>query len=260
MRSQRSERREPRKTKREINESEPVPLKRPFHPMTDAQEDYAAAIDRSVFTFGIGPAGTGKTYVAACKAAEHLRNGDRTRVILTRPAVEAAGERLGFLPGTLADKFGPYMKPLMNILIEQLGRGYVECAIKNGRIQSVPMAFMRGETFKDSFIIADEMQNATQEQLKMLLTRLGAGSKMVVDGDPAQTDIGSASGLTDAVRRLQFLSKVSVVRFQRSDIVRHDITQSIVEAYEDQSGQIEILRLPETEDLGRVPEPEPVPG
>lgn len=260
---QRSER--PRKTRKTSNRAElvvdEVPRYKPFHPLTDAQEDYASAIERSVFTFAIGPAGTGKTYVAACKAAEHLRRGERSKVILTRPAIEAAGERLGFLPGTLADKFGPYMKPLMNILIEQLGNGFVECAIKNGRIQMVPMAFMRGETFKDAFIIADEMQNATQEQLKMLLTRLGQGSKMVVDGDPAQTDIGESSGLTDAVRRLQFVDKISVVRFNKSDIVRHDITQSIVEAYEETNGPIAFLRQPAPEELGRVRDrADPVPG
>ena len=261
--SRREEKRLRAKTPATPYDANPKPsLGKPFVPLTDAQEDYASAIDRSVYTFGVGPAGTGKTYVAACKAAEHLRRGDRSRVILTRPAIEAAGEKLGFLPGTLADKFGPYMKPLMNILLEQLGSGFVECAIKNGRIQMIPMAFMRGETFKNAFIIADEMQNATQEQLKMLLTRLGQGSKMVVDGDPAQTDIGNNSGLTDAVRRMQHINRVSVVRFAKTDIVRHDITQSVVEAYEDEpSGPLTFLRQSPSEELGSLRDlPDPVAG
>lgn len=204
----------------------------PFLPKTDAQAEYADSIESNTFTFGTGPAGTGKTYVAACKAAEHLMAHDQNKVILTRPAVEAAGEKLGYLPGKLEDKFGPYMKPLMNILVERLGRNVVESAVRMGRIQMIPMAFMRGETFKHSLIIADEMQNATREQLKMLLTRIGEGSRMVIDGDPDQTDIGGESGLKDAVYRIGRLRRVGVVNFLKSDIVRHSIIQDVIEAYE----------------------------
>lgn len=234
------ERRERRRTREEsfpVIEAGPEPSVKPrraapLRLLTEAQEDYSDAIDRSIYTFGVGPAGTGKTYVAAAKACEHLLEDNRHVVILTRPAVEAAGERLGFLPGGLADKFGPYMRPLMNIMIERLGAGFVDCAIKNGRIKMIPMAFMRGETFKHSLIIADEMQNATREQLKMLLTRIGEGSRMVIDGDPDQTDIGGESGLKDAVYRIGRLRRVGVVNFLKSDIVRHSIIQDVIEAYE----------------------------
>lgn len=205
---------------------------KPFVPATDRQADYVEAVTYATFTFSTGPAGCGKTYVAACLAAEHLRAAPDTKVILTRPAVEAAGERLGFMPGGLDEKFGPYMRPLMRTLIERLGEGFVACAVKNERIVCLPMAFMRGETFTDALIIADEMQNATREQLKMLLTRIGEGSRMVIDGDPQQTDLGEESGLEDAIRRLSNVKGVSVVRFTRSDIVRHSIIQDVLEAYE----------------------------
>lgn len=207
-----------------------------FKALTEAQASYADAIDYSTFIFGLGPAGTGKTYVAACKACDHLKGwtgeGPPTRIILTRPAVEAAGEKLGFLPGELHEKFGPYMKPLMRILIDRLGPGYVDCAIKNERIQMIPLAFMRGETFDNALILADEMQNATREQFKMLLTRIGEGSRMVIDGDPGQSDIGETSGLSDAAYRLRNVRNVALVRFAKSDIVRHDIIQDVIEAYE----------------------------
>jgi phosphate starvation-inducible PhoH-like protein len=204
----------------------------PFTPKTDRQARYAALIDSSTYTFCVGPAGTGKTFVAAAKACEHLTRSPRTSVVLTRPAVEAAGEKLGFLPGELHEKFGPYMKPLLRLMIDRLGAGFVECAIKNERIRMIPMAFMRGETFDDALIIADEMQNATREQLKMLLTRLGAGSRMIIDGDPEQTDIGDASGLDDALYRLRHVEGVGIVHFERSDIVRHSIIQDVIDAYE----------------------------
>ncbi|QSY98621.1 PhoH family protein (plasmid) [Rhizobium bangladeshense] len=203
-----------------------------FRPATDRQADYADAIDFSTYTFGTGPAGTGKTYVAAIKACQHLRSSDKTKVILTRPAVEAAGEKLGFLPGELPEKFGPYMKPLMRIMIDQLGASFVDTLIKYERLQMIPLAFMRGETFEDALIIADEMQNATREQMKMLLTRIGEGSRMIIDGDPAQTDIGEDSGLEDAIYRLRNIKNVSVVRFEKSDIVRHTIIQEVITAYE----------------------------
>lgn len=237
-RTTRGERRRERRAERRadnppaMDEAAPRKGVRPFQPLTTAQDDYADAIDSSVFTFGLGPAGTGKTYVAACKACEHLLADSRNRVVLTRPAVEAAGESLGFLPGGLADKFGPYMKPLMAIFIERLGHGFVNCAVKNGRIVMLPMAFMRGETFRHSLILADEMQNATREQLKMLLTRLGEGSRMIIDGDPDQSDIGGDSGLDDAVYRLRHLHDVKIVQFTRRDIVRHSIIQHVIEAYE----------------------------
>jgi phosphate starvation-inducible PhoH-like protein len=205
---------------------------KPFKSLTDKQADYADAIDFATYTFGLGPAGVGKTYVAACKACDHLKASDSTKVILTRPAVEAAGERLGFLPGDLAEKFGPHLKPLMRILVERLGDSYVETLIRYERLQMIPLAFMRGESFAESLIIADEMQNATPEQFKMLLTRIGEGSRMIIDGDPRQSDIGAASGLEDAVYKLRGIKNVAVVRFDKSDIVRHSIIQEVIEAYE----------------------------
>lgn len=206
-----------------------------FRPLTDAQAYYADAIDLSTYIFALGPAGTGKTYVAACKLADHLKASTDNRAILTRPALEAGGENLGYLPGELAEKFGPYMKPLMRILIDRLSENYVDCAIKNERLIQLPLAFMRGETFDNALILATEMQNATREQFKMLLTRIGQGSRMVIEGDPKQIDLPrkEESGLEDAVRRLSPLQQVAVVRFDKTDIVRHDIIQDVLTAYEE---------------------------
>ena len=203
-----------------------------FQPITERQQDMVDAIAASTVVFAIGPAGTGKSFVAANVAASYLLADNRRRVLVTRPAVEAAGEKLGFLPGELEEKFDPYVRPVLKILEQRLGKGAVESMVKNGRITFMPLAFMRGETFDDCFVIADEAQNMTKEQMKMLLTRIGRGSVMVVDGDPMQSDIGSKSGLEDAVYRLRDVSGVSVVRFGRSDIVRHDIIQEILDAYE----------------------------
>jgi phosphate starvation-inducible PhoH-like protein len=207
---------------------------KPFRPLTEAQADYSDAIDFATYTFGVGPAGTGKTYVAACKACDHLKSSDQARVILTRPVIEAAGEKLGFLPGTLAEKFGPYLKPFMRILIDRLGESFVETLVRYERLQMIPLAFMRGESYADTLIIADEAQNMTPLMFKLLLTRIGEGSRMVIDGDPTQVDPGVQSGLEDAIYRLRLrnVKNVEVVRFTKADIVRHDIIQHVLEAYE----------------------------
>lgn len=206
----------------------------PLEPQTDRQADYINAIKTSTITFGIGPAGTGKTYVCAAMAADGLKAKSVTRLIVTRPAVEA-GESLGFLPGELHEKFEPYLRPFRDVLNERLGASFVEHAMKCDykKIEAIPLAYIRGMTFKDCWVILDEAQNTTPKQMKMFLTRLGQHAKLIINGDPKQRDIDGPSGLTDAVDRLQGLPGVSTVRFTNDDIVRHDLTQSIIERYEE---------------------------
>jgi phosphate starvation-inducible PhoH-like protein len=203
----------------------------PFEPRTDKQRAYAAAIRRGGLTFGLGPAGTGKTYVAGCIAAEALLNHQVEKIILTRPAVEAGGERLGFLPGEKEEKFDPYFDPFRDVLEERLGRNFVELLIKDGRIKCEPFAYMRGKTFKNAFVILDEAQNATVEQFKLFLTRIGENATVVVDGDETQCDV-DASGLLDAANRLLAIPAVKVVMFRKADIVRSAFVQEVVEALE----------------------------
>lgn len=181
-------------------------------------------------TFGIGPAGTGKTYIAAAYGAELLALGKVERLILTRPAVEA-GEELGFLPGALDEKYAPYLSPVRTILDKRLGRGAVEYLLKAKRIVPMPLAYMRGETFEDAFVLLDEAQNTTPTQLKLFLTRIGPNARVVVDGDVEQVDIKGKSGLLDAVHRLGHLPSVRVVHFNDEDIVRSGIVADIIKAY-----------------------------
>jgi len=202
-----------------------------IEPKNAAQTRYVNSIKSSQLTFALGPAGTGKTWVCTGLAAQALHSGEIEKLIITRPAVEA-GENLGFLPGELEEKFDPYLQPFRDSLYHFLGKGFTEYLIKAGRIEAAPLAYMRGRTFKDSWVILDEAQNTTPKQMKMFLTRLGDGCKMIVNGDIAQTDIHGKSGLQDATERLFYIPSVRVVKFKREDIVRSGIVQEIVEAYE----------------------------
>ncbi len=202
----------------------------PLRPRTEAQRRYIAAIQHAVLTFGIGPAGTGKTYIAARLAADAIAMRRIERVIVTRPVVEA-GESLGFLPGELDEKFEPFFAPVREVFESRLGRGHVDALVNSGRIMACPLAYMRGRTFRDAFVLLDEAQNVSPVQMKLFLTRIGENATVVVDGDPEQCDIGAPHGLLEALARLQGLPGVAVVGFERRDIVRSDLAQQIVEAY-----------------------------
>ena len=197
------------------------------------QQDYLRNIELSDITFGVGPAGTGKTYLAVARAVEALEAEYVRRVVLTRPAVEA-GERLGFLPGDLAQKVDPYLRPLYDALYEMLGFERVAKLIERSVIEIAPLAYMRGRTLNDSFIILDEAQNTTVEQMKMFLTRIGFGAKAVITGDVTQVDLprGQRSGLRHVVEVLKDVQGISFTFFQARDVVRHPVVQRIVEAYE----------------------------
>jgi len=199
---------------------------------TAGQKDYLDAIDENTITFGIGPAGTGKTYLAVAKAVEALYKKEVSRIILTRPAVEA-GERLGFLPGTLSEKIDPYLRPLFDSLQEMLEPDVTAKLMDAGVIEVAPLAYMRGRTLNDSFIILDEAQNTTGEQMKMFLTRLGFNSKMVITGDITQIDLpGGKSGLGIAQTVLADVEGLHVQKLSSRDVVRHELVTRIVEAYE----------------------------
>jgi phosphate starvation-inducible PhoH-like protein len=203
-------------------------------PRTAMQADYMRQLASRDVIFALGPAGTGKTYLAVAQAVSQLITGSVQRLILSRPAVEA-GERLGFLPGDMKEKVDPYLRPLYDALYDCMPPEQVERRLASGEIEIAPIAFMRGRTLADAFVILDEAQNTTKEQMKMFLTRFGQGSRMVVCGDPKQVDIpGGAqhSGLHDAVERLTGVDGIGVVRFGIGDVVRHPIVGRIVEAYE----------------------------
>ena len=207
--------------------------KKVLAPKSINQRRYLEAIERNDMVFGVGPAGTGKTYLAVAMAVSALINKQVARIILTRPAVEA-GERLGFLPGTLQEKVDPYLRPLYDALYDMLDSDRVEKLLERNVIEVAPIAFMRGRTLNDSFIILDEAQNSTPEQMKMILTRQGFGSKMVVNGDITQIDLpnGRRSGLIDAIEVLKGVEGISFVQFDERDVVRHTLVQRIVKAYE----------------------------
>ena len=199
---------------------------------TLGQKTYLAEIDENTITFGIGPAGTGKTYLAVAKAVAALYSKQVSRIILTRPAVEA-GERLGFLPGTLSEKIDPYLRPLFDALQEMLEPEATQRLLQSGVIEVAPLAYMRGRTLNDSFIILDEAQNTTAEQMKMFLTRLGFGSKMVITGDVTQIDLpGGKSGLSLATRILKGVEGISISGLTSKDVVRHELVTRIVDAYD----------------------------
>lgn len=206
---------------------------RPIRCKTYGQYQYVKAIRDHELTFAIGPAGTGKTYLAMALAVVALRNKEIERIVLTRPAVEA-GEKLGFLPGDLSQKVDPYLRPLFDALYEMMGPESYQRLQERGILEVAPLAYMRGRTLSDSFIILDEAQNTTPEQMKMFLTRFGAGSRVVVTGDLTQTDLapGKLSGLLQAVDVLKNIPEISIIRLSESDVVRHDLVQTVVKAYE----------------------------
>jgi phosphate starvation-inducible PhoH-like protein len=206
--------------------------RRRVSPRSPTQAAYLRAMRDHDLVFGIGPAGTGKTYLAVATGVALLRQRAVDRLILSRPAVEA-GERLGFLPGDMKDKVDPYLRPLYDALQDMLPDGKLGAKLESGQIEIAPLAFMRGRTLANAFVILDEGQNTTPGQMKMFLTRLGENSRMVVTGDPSQHDLppGTYSGLVDAVRRLDQTSEVAVIRFSEQDIVRHPLVETILKAY-----------------------------
>ena len=206
---------------------------KPIKPKTVGQKTYCETIAKKTITIGVGPAGTGKTYLAVAMAVTAFRAGSINRIILTRPAVEA-GEKLGFLPGDLQQKVDPYLRPLYDALFDMLGAETYQRLLEKGNIEVAPLAYMRGRTLDDSFIILDEAQNTTSEQMKMFLTRLGFNSKMVITGDITQIDLpdGKRSGLKDAMKILRGIDDIGQFRFTEKDVVRHKLVQDIVKAYE----------------------------
>ncbi len=206
---------------------------KPVKAKTLGQKHYVDCISKNTIVFGVGPAGTGKTYLAVAMAVKAFRAKEVARIILTRPAVEA-GEKLGFLPGDLQQKVDPYLRPLYDALFEMLGPDNFQKYQEKGSIEVAPLAYMRGRTLDDSFIILDEAQNTTPEQMKMFLTRLGFNSKIVVTGDITQIDLpdGKRSGLKEAIRILKNIEDIKTVRFTEKDVVRHRLVQDIIKAYD----------------------------
>ena len=216
---------------------------KPIKAKTVGQQNYMKAIMKNTVTIGVGPAGTGKTYLAVAAAVAAFRERTVNRIILTRPAVEA-GERLGFLPGDLQNKVDPYLRPLYDALYDMLGPETFQKYQERGSIEVAPLAYMRGRTLDDSFIILDEAQNTTREQMKMFLTRLGFGSKIVITGDVTQIDLpdDKVSGLKDAVRVLDGVKDIAICKLSSADVVRHALVQQIINAYERAAQKTEIKR------------------
>ena len=214
---------------------------KPIKAKTVGQQNYMKAISKNTVTIGVGPAGTGKTYLAVAAAVAAFRERTVNRIILTRPAVEA-GERLGFLPGDLQNKVDPYLRPLYDALYDMLGPETFQKYQERGSIEVAPLAYMRGRTLDDSFIILDEAQNTTKEQMKMFLTRLGFGSKIVITGDVTQIDLpdDKVSGLKDAIRVLEGVKDIAICRLTSADVVRHALVQEIINAYEKAAKKQEI--------------------
>jgi phosphate starvation-inducible PhoH-like protein len=208
--------------------------KKLIRPKTALQSQYMESISKRVISFGVGPAGTGKTYLAVAKAVQALENEEVARLILTRPAVEA-GEKLGFLPGDLSQKVDPYLRPVYDALYEMLGFEKVEKLISRHIIEVAPLAYMRGRTLNNAFVILDEAQNTTPMQMKMFLTRIGFGTKAVVTGDITQTDLpaNQSSGLSHSLNILKKIEAIGIVNFTSGDVVRHPLVQNIVEAYDE---------------------------
>ena len=200
--------------------------------LTDKQHDYMQEIEHRILTFSIGPAGTGKSYVAVSLAAEAFMNKEISQIIITRPVVEA-GNSLGFLPGEQSEKYMPYIAPVYDILLQKMGKSQLEYALKVGQIRAIPLEMMRGLSFNDTWVILDEAQNVTKAQMKLFLTRIGRNCKVIVDGDIKQSDLKVESGLLDAVRRFYQLPDVGVVEFSHEDIVRSGIVKDIIMGYSD---------------------------
>ena len=207
--------------------------KKTIYPKSDGQKKYIQSINEYDVIFGLGPAGTGKSYLAVAKAVQFLKKGNIEKIVLSRPAVEA-GENLGFLPGDMKDKVDPYLRPIYDALYEMMPFDLVEKKLQEGIIEIAPVAFMRGRTFKNSFIIIDEAQNTSSIQMKMILTRLGHGSKMIINGDLTQIDIKyiNDSGLNTAQKKLINLKNIKFVNLNKKDVVRHNIVSEIISAYE----------------------------
>ncbi|MBO5952712.1 MAG: PhoH family protein [Oscillospiraceae bacterium] len=224
---------------------------KPIKAKTVGQQNYMKAISRNTVTIGVGPAGTGKTYLAVAAAVAAFRERTVNRIVLTRPAVEA-GERLGFLPGDLQNKVDPYLRPLYDALYDMLGAETFQKYQERGSIEVAPLAYMRGRTLDDSFIILDEAQNTTSEQMKMFLTRLGFGSKVVITGDVTQIDLprDKTSGLKDAIRVLDGVKDIAICRLTSADVVRHALVQEIINAYE-RAGRNTEIKKPAGEFHGR---------
>lgn len=220
-------------TKSHMSSAQIATRKRTIHARTPTQDQYMRALDRAEMVFGVGPAGTGKTYLAVAHAAMLLERGIVERIILSRPAVEA-GERLGFLPGDMKEKVDPYLRPLYDALYDMMATDKVERAIQAGVIEIAPLAFMRGRTLAHSAIILDEAQNTTSMQMKMFLTRLGENGRMIITGDPSQVDLpaGQKSGLVEALEILNDVPGIVKVRFTQKDVVRHPLVGEIVAAYD----------------------------
>ena len=234
--------------------------KKTIHARTPTQDGYMRAMGRNELVFGVGPAGTGKTYLAVAHAAMLLERGVVERIVLTRPAVEA-GERLGFLPGDMKEKVDPYLRPLYDALYDMIPGDKVERSLAAGVIEIAPLAFMRGRTLANAAIILDEAQNTTSMQMKMFLTRLGENARMIVTGDPSQIDLpnGQVSGLVEALRILPEVDGVSITRFKGEDVVRHPLVARIVSAYERQGGS-HALKQQGTDRAGRPAHGAPAEG
>lgn len=217
-----------------------TPIK-PIQAKNRAQDLFMSAIKTHTLIFGLGPAGTGKSYCAAAMAAQALISGDIDRIIFTRPAVEA-GNSLGFLPGRLEEKFDPYFGAFKSCLISNAGKGVIECALKNGNIAVEPLSYMRGKTFNRAFVVLDEAQNCTPEEMKMFMTRIGQQSTVIINGDLSQTDIRCYSGLHDAISRVHGVKGVYVHEFEYKDIVRSDIVKDIILCYDDSEHKMENYR------------------
>ena len=225
---------------------------KPIKAKTVGQQHYMRAIQKNTVTIGVGPAGTGKTYLAVAAAVAAFRERTVNRIILTRPAVEA-GERLGFLPGDLQNKVDPYLRPLYDALYDMLGAETFQKYQERGSIEVAPLAYMRGRTLDDSFIILDEAQNTTREQMKMFLTRLGFGSKIVITGDVTQIDLpeDKVSGLKDAIRVLDGVKDIAICRLTSADVVRHALVQEIINAYEKAAQKPEMKKPAQQQFKGR---------
>jgi phosphate starvation-inducible protein PhoH and related proteins len=206
------------------------PARTPIQPKTENQKRLLNAINTFDVVFATGPAGTGKTYIPTARAAEALMAKKIDKIVITRPVVEA-GESLGFLPGELDEKYEPYLAPVRQILIERMGQGPFEYALKTGKIEPVPLAYMRGMTFRDCIVILDEAQNVTPKQMKMFLTRIGENCKVIVCGDSDQVDLSGPSGLEDAVKRCSWIPNVKVINFGLADVVRSGLVMDVLKSY-----------------------------
>jgi phosphate starvation-inducible protein PhoH and related proteins len=207
------------------------PATRPLEPRTDKQGLYMRAIASHDVIFALGPAGTGKTYIPCAMAAQELMARRISKIIVTRPAVEAGGEKLGFLPGELEEKYEPYIAPVRKALTERMGKGHFEACLKDGKIEPYPLGFMRGETFEDAWVILDEAQNVTPELMKMFLTRIGENCKVIICGDTDQVDIEGMAGLIDAQQRTAWSERFATVEFDESECVRSGVVLDVLKSY-----------------------------